>query len=233
MMMLSTALTASVQRTWPRRLHKGVSNRSIQVRYYFSSELSNAHRIVDRYPDLDCVFPNSGVQNQVRLSRPAEVDLDDFHQEVSTNFNRLVDLSVKFLPHLQKKPVPTALIVTGTLLAHVPAVVMSAYSASKAALAAYVNCLRRQNKASSTKIIEMWPPVVQTELHDYLAPQRGRAMGMPVGEFIGKVWPPLAAGEEHVIIGAIGPEEDFLDSVKWRREQFEVLSGHMLSHFQL
>ncbi|KAJ4172979.1 hypothetical protein NW754_003185 [Fusarium falciforme] len=163
MMMLSTGLTASVQRTWPRRLHKGVSNRSIQVRYYFSSELSNAHRIVDRYPDLDCVFPNSEVQAQVRLSRPAEVDLDDFHQEVSTNFNRLVDLSVKFLPHLQKKPVPTALIVTGTLLAHVPAVVMSAYSASKAALAAYVDCLRRQNKASSTKIIEMWPPVVQIE----------------------------------------------------------------------
>lgn len=58
-------------------------------------------------------------------------------------------------------------------------------------------------------------------------------MGMPVGEFIDKVWPPLAAGEEHVIVGAIGPEEEFSDSVKWRREQFEVLSGHMLSHFQL
>ncbi|KAJ4198651.1 hypothetical protein NW759_016278 [Fusarium solani] len=188
--------------------------------------------IVDRYPDLDCVFLNSGVQTQVRLSRPAEVDLDAFHQEVSTNFNRPVDLSVKFLPHLQKKPVPTALIVTGTLLAHVPAVVMSAYSASKAALAAYVDCLRCQNKASSTKIIEMWPPVVQTELHDYLGPQRGQAMGMPVGEFIDKVWPSLTAGEERVIVGAIGPEE-FLDSVKWRREQFEVLSGHMLSLFQL
>jgi short-subunit dehydrogenase involved in D-alanine esterification of teichoic acids len=97
------------------------------------------------------------------LSRPEEVDLDAFHQEIETNFNRLVDLSTKLLPHLKKKPFPTALMITGTLLAQVPAVTMPAYSASKAALTAYVMCLRRQNAGSSTKIIELWPPVVQSK----------------------------------------------------------------------
>jgi short-subunit dehydrogenase involved in D-alanine esterification of teichoic acids len=124
---------------------------------------TSLERIVSTYPDLDCVFLNSGIQSQIRLSRPEEVDLDAFHEEMSTNFNRLVDLSVKFLTHLKKKSVPNALIITGTLLAQIPAVTMPAYSASKAALTAYVTCLRRQNAESSTKIIELWPPVVQSK----------------------------------------------------------------------
>ena len=118
---------------------------------------------MNKYPDLDCVFLNSGVQSQIRLSKPSEVDLDAFHEEISTNFSRLVDLSIKFLPHLLSKPFPTALVVTGTLLALIPAVTMPAYCASKAALSAYMYCLRRQNQGSNTKIIEIWPPMVQSK----------------------------------------------------------------------
>ena len=121
--------------------------------------------IVSQYPDLDCVFLNSGVQHQIRLSRPAEVDLDAFHAEMSTNFSRLVDLSTKFLPHLLQKPFPTALIFTGSLLAFVPAVTVPAYSASKAALNTYIYCLRRQHQGSNVKIIEISPPLVQSKSH--------------------------------------------------------------------
>lgn len=59
---------------------------------------------------------------------------------------------------------------------------------------------------------------------------KGRSFGMPVAEFVKKVWPQLADGLEHVIVGAIGPEESFMGSVKSRRELFEILSGHLLSH---
>jgi short-subunit dehydrogenase involved in D-alanine esterification of teichoic acids len=121
-------------------------------------------RIVSKYPNLDCVFLNSGKQSVIHLSKPAEVDLDAFHDEMNTNFSRLVDLSIKFLPHLQQKPFPTALVITGTNLAIVPAVLMPAYSASKAALNAFVYCLRRQIEGSNTKIIEIWPPAVQSKL---------------------------------------------------------------------
>ncbi|UPL04078.1 hypothetical protein LCI18_015012 [Fusarium solani-melongenae] len=194
---------------------------------------SFVEKIVSTYPDLDCVFLNSGIQSQIHLSRPEEVDLDAFHDEISTNFNRVVDLSVKFLKHLKKKSVPNALIITGTMLAQIPAVTMPAYSASKAALTAYVTCLRRQNAESSTKIIELWPPVVQTELHDYMGVEKGRAMGMPVAVFVEKTWPQIVSGTDHIIIGAIGSEESFLGAVQQRREQFEVLSGHLLTHFEL
>ena len=117
------------------------------------------------YPDLDCVFLNSGTQSQVRLSRPGEVDLEAFHNEINTNFLSIIDLSLKFLHHLQRKSHPTGLIITGTHLALVPAVLMPAYSASKAALNAFVYCLRAQNAAKSTRIIELWPPVVQSKWH--------------------------------------------------------------------
>ncbi|KAH7111119.1 hypothetical protein B0J11DRAFT_599019 [Dendryphion nanum] len=189
--------------------------------------------IVNKYPDLDCVFLNSGFQSQVRLSKPAEVDLDAFHQEVTTNFSRLVDLSMKFLPHLLLKPFPTALVITGTLLALVPAVTMPAYSASKVAMNAYIYCLRRQNQESNTKIIEIWPPVVQTELHDYMGPERGQSMGMPATEFVEKAWSQLAAGSEHVIVGSAGPEDSFMEIAKRRRQHFESLSDLLLAHFEV
>jgi short-subunit dehydrogenase involved in D-alanine esterification of teichoic acids len=189
--------------------------------------------IVSKYPDLDCVFLNAGVQSQMRLSRPAEVDLDAFHQEMNTNFSRLVDLSTKFLPHLLQKPFPTALLFTGSLIAAIPAVTVPAYSASKAALTAYVSCLRRQHKGSNTKIIEVWPPLVQSELHDYMGPETGRAMGMPVDVFTEKAWAQLAAGSELVVVGSFGPEEKFQEMLRLRGGIFEALSNMMLAHFEL
>lgn len=121
------------------------------------------HRVLSDYPSLDCVFLNSGVQSATRLSRPLEFDLAKFHQEVNVNFTSIVNLMIKFLPHLQSKPYPTGLIVTGTHLALVPAATMAAYSASKAALTAFVDCCRAQNRQKSTKIIEIYPPVVQSK----------------------------------------------------------------------
>lgn len=118
-------------------------------------------RVVTKYPDLDAVFLNAGVQSQMRLSRPAEFDLASFHHEINVNFTSIVNLAMSFLPRLQAKIQPTSLIITGTHLGLVPAPTVPAYSASKAALTSFVDCLRDQNRHKSTKIIEIYPPVVQ------------------------------------------------------------------------
>lgn len=98
----------------------------------------------------------------MRLSRPAEFNLASFHQEINVNFTSIVNLAMSFLPHLQAKTTqPTSLIITGTHLGLVPAPTIPAYSASKAALTSFVDCLRDQNRHNSTKIIELYPPVVQ------------------------------------------------------------------------
>jgi short-subunit dehydrogenase involved in D-alanine esterification of teichoic acids len=83
---------------------------------------------------------------------------------MNVNFTSIVNLAIKFLPHLQAKSAPTGLIITGTHLAIVPAVTLAAYSASKAALTSFVDCLREQNRHKPTKIIEIYPPVVQSKL---------------------------------------------------------------------
>ncbi|KAG7081114.1 short-chain dehydrogenase reductase family [Colletotrichum scovillei] len=206
-------------------------------------------RVVDEFPDLDCVFINSGIQSQIKLSEPSSVDLDAFREEINVNFLSVVDMSVKFLPRLQEKAMPTSLIITGTHLALIPAVTLPAYSASKAALHAFVYSLRQQLQGSSTKIIEIWPPLVQSqssnvlfvvsktiltrppaELHDYMGEEKGRSMGMPVDAFTNETYKQLVSGTEHILVGSVGPEEPFLQLVKARQKQSDDLSKFMLSH---
>ncbi|KAH8897122.1 NAD(P)-binding protein [Thozetella sp. PMI_491] len=193
--------------------------------------------IVETYPDLDCVFLNSGIQSQTRLTRPEEVDLDAFHAEVNTNFNCIVDLMIKFLPHLQAKPQPTSIIVTTSLLAMVPSVASPAYSASKAALTAFIDCLRAQTEkvGSRTKIVEVRPPLTQTELHDYMGEARGRSMGIPVDVFTESAYAQLAAGQTLVPVGALAPgmEKQMEELVKVRKDMTDKVSAAILAHFQL
>ncbi|KAK8052552.1 hypothetical protein PG993_003937 [Apiospora rasikravindrae] len=192
-------------------------------------------QVLSDYASLDCVFLNSGVQSATRLSRPHEFDLSKFHHEVNVNFTSIVNLMMKFLPHLQSKPHSTGLIITGTHLALVPAATMAAYSASKAALTAFIDCCRAQSRQQSTKIIELYPPVVQTELHDWMGIENGRALGMPVAEFADIAYEELSRGEDLVVVGSIATEsrEVYMDLVDRRRRIFEKLAGAMLSRFEL
>lgn len=72
--------------------------------------VDDAQSITATYPDLDCVFLNAGVQSRINLAEPAKVDLSAFHSEVATNFSRVVDLTMMFLPFLMKKTRDTSLI---------------------------------------------------------------------------------------------------------------------------
>lgn len=128
---------------------------------YQKLALTTWKRAFTDYPDLDCVFLNAGIQSRPRLSRAAEFDFAGFHNEINVNFTCIVNLSMKFLPRLQAKTEPTGLIITGTHLGLVPAPTLAAYSASKAALTAFVDCLREQNRHKPTKIVEIYPPVVK------------------------------------------------------------------------
>ncbi|KAK5987331.1 Serine 3-dehydrogenase [Cladobotryum mycophilum] len=190
------------------------------------------NKVVKDYPDLDSVFLNSGIQGPVRLSKPAEVDLDAFHGQIDTNFTSLVNLSIKFLPHLQAKGYPTSLIVTGTHISLVPAITLSAYSASKAALRAFFDCLRRENQGSNVRFIEISPPMVQSEMHDYIGPDGG-AMGMPVDEFTEKTYAELVQDKEDISIGLPGTtsQETWNQLVQARETAFTGLSDLLLLNF--
>ncbi|KAL8749058.1 MAG: hypothetical protein Q9184_006954 [Pyrenodesmia sp. 2 TL-2023] len=212
-------------------VHKHGEAKASAVRYDISDR-KNMDGFIDNithhHPNLDCVFLNAGVQTPTELANPAKFNAEAFHSEFAVNFNSMVDLSMKFLPFLQqKKDTSTSLIFTGSNLAIVPASGLSAYSASKAALNAFVLCLRLQLEDSSVKIIEISPPPVQTELHDYMGEDKGRALGMPLETFTDEAYKGLEAGKDQIVIGSIGPPEVFHDIVDKRRGAAESLHAMM------
>lgn len=71
---------------------------------------------------------------------------------------------------------------------------------------------------------------MQTELHDYMGEEKGRAVGMPLAEFCDEAYEDLASGNDQVIIGSIGPQDTFMDVVNKRRGAFDFLAKMMRSH---
>lgn len=80
------------------------------------------------------------------------------------------------------------------------------YCASKAALHHFILVLREQLKAGpgNVKVIEIFPPAVQTELHDAKHQpdiKHGGAIGMPLKDFTEETWSGLEAGKDQIAVG--------------------------------
>ena len=149
--------------------------------------------ITSTHPDVDCVLLNSGIQRKTDFSDPDSIDLDAINLEFTTNYISQLALTKAFLPFFQKKGQDgkeSALIYVTSGLALVPITRCSNYCASKAALHQFILCLREQLKNSNIKVVELFPPAVQTELHDEKHQpdiKNGGQIGMPLEEFVQKV----------------------------------------------
>ncbi|RMZ90463.1 hypothetical protein DV736_g2289, partial [Chaetothyriales sp. CBS 134916] len=151
------------------------------------------------------------------FTRPETVDLTLFDTEMRTNFTAAAHLATAFLPHLLARPSPSSIIFTSSNLAVIPFPVAAAYSASKAALHAFTLSLRLQLEDTAVRVIELFPPAVQTELHDprhqpHLA--EGTKLGMPLDAFADAAYVGLSARREQVVVGAPEGLEAFED---WRQ----------------
>ncbi|PVH68905.1 short-chain dehydrogenase/oxidoreductase [Cadophora sp. DSE1049] len=188
--------------------------------------------VMKKSPDIDCLFLNAGVQGHYDVSSPETIDLEKFNNEMTINYTSLVALTFAFLPFLKEKSVsgPASVIFTGTHLAIIPASVLPAYSASKAALNTFTLCLREQLTASNSavKVIEIYPPPVQTELHDYRGSD-GRKMGMPLKAFTEEAHAGLVSGSDQIIIGGPEPRSMYLEIVENRRKMMEGLAAMIRS----
>lgn len=159
---------------------------------------------MSEHPDIDGILLNSGLQRGFDFSKPDTVDLETFDLEWRTNYTAYVYLTHAFLPFLQKQAdKQTALMYTSSGLALVPSPLTPGYGASKAALHHFILALREQLKTDhpNIKIIEIFPPAVQTELHEWMATEQQKNMGMPLNDFIAEAWSGLAEGKEQVPVG--------------------------------
>ncbi|KZF18944.1 NAD(P)-binding protein [Xylona heveae TC161] len=171
------------------------------------------------HPDIDCVFLNSGIQRGFDFSKPESVDLGLVELEFLTNYLSYIHFVKAILPFLQSKKSESGLIFTTSSLALVPLTRCPNYCATKAALHQFIMALRKQIQSSPIKVIEVFPPAVQTELHDKEHQpdiENGRQMGMPIDQFVEETYAGLAAGKEQI---PVGPAKDVFEAFEKKRQE--------------
>jgi short-subunit dehydrogenase len=171
---------------------------------------------------------NAGRQSHANFSKPETVDLVEYQREMTINYTSFVTLVHAILPHLLFSSTPGNLIFTGTQVSLVHAFPMPAYSASKAALDAFIMCLREQLRDTNVTVQHISPGPVRTELHDAaMGEAAGRAFGMPIDDFVSEAWAGLSEGKIDIFPGIVGgsTKDQFLEIVRVREEAFGRMSG--------
>jgi uncharacterized oxidoreductase len=156
-----------------------------------------AHDVPETFGPVDCLINNAGVQRTFDLRQPTPLDFCDL--ELDTNLRALFACTAAFLPHLLQQPRASIINITSGL-AYVPLARMPVYCATKAAVRSFTLSLRHQLRATAVRVIELAPPAVSTELHDYMGP-KGREIGIPLDAFVTEAMAGLNAGQEEICVG--------------------------------
>jgi len=117
--------------------------------------------VTAQFPALDTLINNAGIMRNLNLNMQRE--LLDVTREIEINLNGPIRMIQQFLPHLARRK--EALIVNvSSGLAFVPFPISPVYSATKAGLHSYTQCLRIQLAGSNVSVVELAPPAVETPL---------------------------------------------------------------------
>lgn len=161
--------------------------------------------VTKAYPQLDTVIFSSGIQRQIDFTDPGKFSLDVFNQEITTNYTSVVTLITYFLPHLldiSSQGRPTFLIPISSFLSVIPIPNVPGYCATKAAIHSLCISLRQQLKGKGVHVLEIIPPLVESELHDYegTTPQLAK-FWMSLDEFTKETLEGLIHGEPEIYPG--------------------------------
>jgi uncharacterized oxidoreductase len=157
------------------------ANPGIQYLSLDQGDAANIRRFAielhDKYPDLNVVVNNAGIQRVEDLTTPGPGVAE---LTVAINLLGPIRLTAALLHSLSGKPHAAILNVTSGL-AFMPSAITPTYCASKAALHSYTQSLRYQLRGTSVQVIEIIPPQVQTALQG----ERGfDPRGMPLDEYV-------------------------------------------------
>jgi len=161
---------------------------------------------VNNFPELDAVVFSSGIQHVFDFKNPETVSLDLLKDEFTTNYIAVVTMIKQFLPHflkLSSEGRPSYLIPVTSGLASQPAASLPGYCATKAAVHSFCISLRSQLRSTKVQVVEVSPPLVESELHDH----QGRTpaltkVWMTLAEFTPQVMQGLERGDDTIAIGS-------------------------------
>jgi uncharacterized oxidoreductase len=154
-----------------------------------ASRTGLAAQLVARFPALDVVINNAGIQRKVDLLQPEP--WEQTREEIAINLEGPIHLTALLLPHLLARPSAT-LVNVSSGLAFVPLAAAPVYSATKAALHSYTLSLRHQLRGTSVEVVEVVPPAVHSNLGG------SHAFGVPTDEYADSVMAQLGEGRAEV-----------------------------------
>jgi uncharacterized oxidoreductase len=136
-----------------------------------------AEKVAAEFPSLNVLVNNAGIMRPENVLE--EQNLSDVEAIVTTNLLGPIRLTAALLPLLRKQAQSTVVNVSSGL-AFVPLAITPTYCATKAALHSYTCSLRYQLKDTTTEVLEIIPPYVQTDLLGGAEDPRA----MPLKDFI-------------------------------------------------
>ncbi|KAJ5371420.1 NAD(P)-binding protein [Penicillium cataractarum] len=207
---------------------------------YFVLDTGKTHEIpsfidtiIGKYPEVDCLINNAGVQRPLQVLRDEPADfLLKADEEIDINVRGPMHLTLGFLEHFKGKPHGATIINVSSILAFVPfSVINPVYNGTKAWLHFWSMTLRSQlarGGYEKIKVVEVAPPSVATDLHrERDDPDDNKKHKNPnvlsVEEFLQYFITGLERGDTMI---APGMSQDIVD--KWYAEfgpLYEKLSG--------
>jgi len=182
---------------------KNLETLQIDVTADLETLMKTVESLVAKYPNLDAVILSSGIQYIHDLTK--DVDLNQVIREINVNYLAVVSLISMFIPHFLKLSAegrPSFIIPITSALALLPSPYTPNYSASKAALRSFTTSLRKQLENTKVNVVEILPPLVESELHDEQGTtERLSKFWMPLAEYTKLTVEGLRRGDIHVVSG--------------------------------
>ncbi|SDW98633.1 SDR family oxidoreductase [Paenibacillus sp. CF384] len=149
------------------------------------------------YPEVNVLVNNAGIQQRFHvLKADAKNSWREFNQEITTNIEAPIHLSMLFAPYFAAKENAAIINVTSGL-AFTPLAIAPIYSATKAALHSFTMSLRHQLADTSVAVIEVAPPAVNTDLGGAGLHTHGE----PLNDFADGIFKGLTAGDTEIGYG--------------------------------
>ncbi len=115
-----------------------------------------------RYPDLDLLINNAGIQQELNLIGETTTSAD-IVREINVNLTAQIHITLR-LYHLLTANSDPAIVFLGSALGLVPRYNTPIYSATKAGLHSFVHSLREQVSGDSVQVVEIFSDVVETPM---------------------------------------------------------------------
>jgi len=158
--------------------------------------------VAARFPDLNVLVNNAGIQRQMDFTSPTVTKpLSSKDDEVTINLASAIRLCALFTPFLMKRR-NAAIVNISSGLAFVPIAMMPVYCATKAAIHSFTVSLRHQLRQTSVRVFEAVPPTTDTELDASFAGEEEQAYrGISPQEVAAGIMEGIKADKAEILVG--------------------------------